>query len=277
MSPAGARSTEVVVERVHLPGADGEARLGIVRLDGAERLNPLGWATFCALRAAFDELEADAAVRVVAVTGSGRAFSAGGDLAAYRELQRDAVGFPRYLDDAHRAFEAPGRMTKPVIALVNGVAVAGGLELVLACDFTFAAQSARLGDGHMNFGQMGGGGVLSLLPRLIGLARARELVFSGRLLSSDEAREWGLVNRVVEDDQLLPAAIDFATMVAGHSPLALANVKRIMTHGYVDGTGTAQSMQLEREAVLRYCLTSTDAPEGLEAFAARRKGRFIGQ
>lgn len=269
--------TEVVVERVDLPGADGGARLGIVRLDGAERLNPLGWKTFRRLREAFDELEEDQAVRVVAVTGTGSAFSAGGDLAAYRTLQRDPVGFPRYLDDAHRAFERPSTMRKPVIALVNGVTVAGGLELVLACDFAYAARSARLGDGHMNFAQIGGGGVLTLLPRLIGLPRARELVFSGRLLSAEEALEWGLVNRVLDDDRLMPAALEFATLVANHSPLALENAKRTMTRGYLDGTGATQAMQVERETSLRYCLTSSDAPEGLDAFAERRKGRFTGR
>lgn len=273
---SGATATGVVVESVALPEADGNAKLGIVRLDGAERLNPLGWETFRRLRAAFDELAADTSVRAVGVTGSGRAFSAGGDLAAYRTLQKDPANFPRYMHDAHRAFEAPAAMDKPVIALVNGVAVAGGLELVMSCDFAFAARSARLGDGHMNFGQMGGGGALTVLPRLIGLARARELVFSGRLLSADEALDWGLVNRVVDDDQLLPAAIEFATLIANHSPLALANVKRIMTTGFFEGTGTAQGILVERESTLRYCLTSADAPEGLEAFAERRKPRFTG-
>ena len=272
-----ATATGVVVERLDLPNANPDAKLGIVRLDGAERLNPLGWETFHRLRTAFDELAADTSVRAVGVIGSGRAFCAGGDLAAYRTLQKDPVEFPRYMQDAHRAFEGPAAMGKPVVALVNGVAVAGGLELVMSCDFAFAARSARLGDGHMNFGQMGGGGALTLLPRLIGLARARELVFSGRLLSADEALDWGLVNRVVDDDQLLPAAIEFATLVANHSPLALANVKRIMTAGFFEGTGTAQAISVERETTLRYCLTSSDAPEGLEAFAERRKPRFTGR
>jgi len=277
VSTATPTATGVVVERLNLPDADGDSKLGIVRLDGAERLNPLGWETFRRLRVAFEELGADTSVRAVAVTGSGRAFCAGGDLAAYRTLQQDPVEFPRYMQDAHRAFEAPAALGKPVVALVNGVAVAGGLELAMSCDFAFAARSARLGDGHMNFGQMGGGGALTLLPRLIGLARARELVFSGRLLSADEACEWGLVNRVVEDDQLLSAAIEFATLVANHSPLALANVKRIMTEGFLEGTGTAQAMLVERESTLRYCLTSLDAPTGLAAFAERRKPRFTGQ
>lgn len=273
----GANASTVVVEHIDLPDSADGARLGVVRLNEPDRLNPLNWKTFREIRAALDALEQDDAVRTVAITGTGRAFSAGGDLTAYLALQRDPVEFPRYLHDAHGTFETPSAMRKPVIALVNGVTAAGGLELVLACDFAYAARSARLGDAHMNFGQMGGGGVLTLLPRLIGLARARELVFSGRLLSAEEALDWGLVNRVVEDDQLLPAAIEFAALVARHSTLALANVKHIMTRGYLDGMGTAETLRVERETTLRYCLTSEDAPEGLRAFAERRRGRFRGR
>lgn len=269
--------TDVVVDRIALTDGESVAQLGVIRLDGAEHLNALGWQTFRQLRAAFLEVERDPAVRAVAVTGTGRAFSAGGNLSAYRTLQRDPVEFPRYLDDAHRAFELPSIMSKPVIALVNGIAVGGGLELVLSCDFAYAARSARLGDGHMNFGQMGGGGVITLLPRVIGLPRARELVFSGRLLSAEEALDWGLVTRVVDDRELLSAAVEFASEAARHSPLALANVKRVMTRGFLDGTGAPQAMQAEREATLRYCLTSSDAPEGLAAFAERRQGRFTGR
>jgi len=84
-------------------------------------------------------------------------------------------------------------------------------------------------------------------------------------LSAEEALEWGLVTRVVDDDDLLPAAVEFASKVAHHSPLALANVKRVMTHGFLDGTGAGPAMQVERETTLRYCLTSSDAPEGLAA------------
>jgi len=262
----------VVVERLDLPGTQG-AQLGTVRLNEPDRLNPLSWTTFHQLHAALAELDADDAVRVVAVTGTGRAFSAGGDLRAYLELQRDAVRLPRYYEDVAATLEKPASMRKPVVALVNGVAVGGGLELALACDFAIAASSARLGDGHARYGQMGGGGALSLLPRVIGLPRARELVFSGRLLGAAEALEWGLVNRVVEDDQLMAAAIDFGVEVAGHSPLALAEVKRVMTQNARD----ADAAQLERETVMRYQLTSSDVLEGLQAFADKRRPNFTGR
>lgn len=262
----------VAVERIDLPGAPG-AQLGLVRLDEPDRLNPLSWTAFRQLLAGLTELEADDAVRVVAVTGTGRAFSAGGDLRAYLDLQRDPVALPRYFDDVAAALEMPSSMRKPVLALVNGVAVGGGLELVLACDFAIAARSARLGDGHARFGQMGGGGVLSLLPLVIGLPRAKELAFSGRLLGAEDALEWGLVNRVVDDNRLMAAALDFGVEVAGHSPLALAEVKRVMTQN----ARSAAATQVERESVMRYLLTSHDAPEGLQAFAEKRRPVFTGR
>ena len=262
----------VVVERLELPDAQG-AQLGLVRLDEPDRLNPLSWAAFRQLHAGLAELEADDAVRVVAITGTGRAFSAGGDLRAYLTLQRDPVALPRYFDDVAEALEMPSSMGKPVIALVNRVAVGGGLELVLSCDFAIAARSARLGDGHANFGQMGGGGALSVLPQVIGLPRAKELTFSGRLLGSAEALAWGLVNRVVEDDELMATALDFGVEVAGHSPLALAEAKRVMTQN----ARSAAAAQVERETVMRYLLTSHDAPEGLRAFAEKRRPHFTGR
>ena len=135
------------------------------------------------------------------LTGAGRAFSAGGDLKSYVELQRDPVAFPRFVADIHRVFGRLRDLPVPVVALVNGVTAAGGLELLLNCDFALVARSARIGDGHLNFGQMGGGGVLTLLPRVVGLQRASELIFSGRFLSADEAVEWGLAVRCVEDDR----------------------------------------------------------------------------
>jgi enoyl-CoA hydratase len=168
-------------------------------------------------------------------------------------------------------------MPVPSVALVNGVAVAGGLELILNCDIVFAASSARIGDGHLNFGQMGGGGVLTLLWRAIGRARALELMMSGRLLPAAEAAEWGLVNRVVPDGQLLDAGLAFARDVATKSPLALANAKQVMHEIWASGGPVDAGLRLELAADAYYCLTSHDAQEGLAAFAEKRRPRFRGR
>ena len=120
---------------------------------------------------------------------------------------------------------------------MNGVTAAGGLELLLSCDFAIAAQSSRIGDAHLQYGQMGGGGVLTMLPRMIGPSRARQLIFSGRFLTADEACDWGLVSSVVPDADLLEAGLEFSRGVATRSPLAVANAKFVLNTAWSDGTG----------------------------------------
>jgi enoyl-CoA hydratase len=213
----------------------------------------------------------------VLFTGAGRAFSAGGDLESYVELQRDPVAFPRFVADIHRVFGRLRDLPVPVVALVNGVTAAGGLELVLNCDFALVARSARIGDGHLNFGQMGGGGVLTLLPRVVGLARASELIFSGRFLSADEAVEWGLAIRSVEDAELRESGLAFARQVALKSPLAVANAKAVLQGLWAANGDLTSGLRFERERNAYYCLTSEDAPEGLQAFRQKRPPRFRGR
>jgi enoyl-CoA hydratase len=249
----------------------------LLRLNRPVDLNPIDSDLLAALDTALDEVDADRTVRAVLLTGAGRAFSAGGDMKKYQKLQRDPVRFPKFVADLHRIFGRLRELPVPAVALVNGVAVAGGLELILNCDFAIAGRSARIGDGHLNFGQMGGGGVLTLLPRMIGRARAAELVFSGRLLSAEEAVEWGLVSRVVDDDQLVPAGLEVARGVLEKSPLAVANAKRVMNQLWAENGGVDAGLRYELEADAFYCLTSEDAPEGLAAFAEKRRPRFRGR
>ncbi len=264
----------VVVERIDV-GNDRSA--GLLTLNRPESLNPLGEDVFGGLDEGLRALEADAAVACVLLTGRGRAFSAGGDLASYVELQADAAAFPALMQLAHGVFRRMRHLRKPVVSLVNGVTAAGGLELMLSSDFSYAAASARIGDAHLRYGQMGGGGALALLPRAIGPARARELIFSARLLSADEALDWGLVNRVVPDDELLDAGIAFAREVAARSPLGVANAKYALTAGWEQGTGVDAALALEAERTAYYCLTSEDAREGLAAFAEKREPEFTGR
>ncbi|HET6966458.1 MAG TPA: enoyl-CoA hydratase/isomerase family protein [Acidimicrobiales bacterium] len=249
----------------------------LLRLNRPAELNPIDGEMLAALDSALDEVVADRSVRAVLVTGAGRAFSAGGDMKKYRRLQRDPVAFPRFVGELHRVFGRLRDLPVPAVALVNGVAVAGGLELMLNCDFAIAGHSARIGDGHLNFGQMGGGGVLTLLPRMIGRSRAVELVLSGRLLTAQEAVEWGLVSRVVDDDRLLEAGLEAVRDVADKSPLAVRNAKQVMHRIWSDNSSVDAGLRYELEADAFYCLTSLDAPEGLAAFSEKRRPRFRGR
>lgn len=268
------QSSAVELDRV---GLEPEGSAAILTLNRPNQLNAIDWATVTRLEELLTEVDGDDAVRAVLITGRGRAFSAGGDLKSYLSLQEDAVAFPAFLEDLHRTFQLISKLHKPAIALVNGVTAAGGLELILSCDFAYAAQSARIGDGHLTYGQMGGGGVLTLLTRAIGPARARELVFSGRWLSAEEALEWGIITRVVPDGELLTAGLEVASAIAQRSPLAMANAKFVMNSSWAEGTGVEAGLRLERERNAFYCLTSEDAREGLQAFQEKRRPHFRGR
>jgi enoyl-CoA hydratase/carnithine racemase len=264
----------VILERLSL-GAESTA--AVLRLNRPDQLNPIDGETLAVLDRLLDGIEADETVRAVLVTGRGRAFSAGGDLKKYRQLQRDPVAFPRFVEDLHRVFGRLRGLAVPAVALVNGITAAGGLELLLNCDFALAARSARIGDGHLNFGQMGGGGVLTLLPRAVGRARAAELIYSGRFLDAGEAAAWGLVNRVVDDDRLEAEGLALAEGMAAKSRLALANAKYVLHAVWADNASVDSGLRLERERDSYYCLTSEDAPEGLAAFDEKRPPRFTGR
>jgi enoyl-CoA hydratase len=269
-----ATEPQVVVERRPVGRS---VTAAIVRLNRPDQLNPIDGDTLLELDAIVDDIIADRKVRTVLITGNGRAFSAGGDLKKYIPLQKDPVRFPEFVSLLHRVFARMRQIPVPVVALVNGVTAAGGLELILNCDFAYVAASARIGDGHLNFGQMGGGGVLTLLPRMIGRARAAELIFSGRFLTAEEAVEWGIASRVVPDEDLLDAGLAFAKDVGKKSPLAIANAKHVMNTMWSDNGSVDASLRFELERDVYYCLTSHDAPEGLIAFSEKRPPKFKGK
>jgi enoyl-CoA hydratase/carnithine racemase len=266
-------SVEYATESI--PGTDGLA--ATIALNRPAELNAMSWELVRAFDDAVSQAAGDPAVRVLFVTGNGRAFSAGGDLKSYLELQRDPVRFPQFVKDLHDTFGRLRKLRVPAIALVNGVTVAGGLELLLNCDFALAAQSARIGDGHLNFGQMGGGGVLTLLARMVGIAKASELVMTGKLLDAETASQWGLVSRVVEDDELRAEGMKLAAQIASKSPLAVANAKDVMNTIWAQNLNVDSGLRVELDSNALYCLTSEDAPEGLQAFSEKRPPRFTGR
>jgi enoyl-CoA hydratase len=270
-----ADGTSSVVSRGQIELGDGLSA-ALLTLDRPDDLNAINSAMLDALDLAFDSVIADPTIRVVLITGAGRAFSAGGDLKAYLDLQRDAVEFPKFVAKFHRVFSRIRQLPIPVISLVNGIAAAGGLELMLYSDWCIASSTAEVADGHLNFGQMGGGGVLTVLPRIAGIQRAAELLFTGRFLNSDEMFRWGLVNDVVSPESLLKAGVTAARQIAEKSPLAVSNAKEIMNTIWASGLALEPGLTLERERNSFYCLLSEDAREGLAAFVEKRRPRFVG-
>jgi enoyl-CoA hydratase len=222
----------------------------------------------------FSELIADPAVaRVVVLTGGGdRAFCAGGDL-----KERHGMTDEQW-NAQHLVFERMIRAIidcpAPVIAAVNGAAFGGGCELALGCDFIYASRTARFALTEVTLGIMPGTGGTQNLPRAIGSRRAKELIFSGRPFSAEDAHAWGLVNRLCEPAALMPETLATAQVIAGNAPIALRQAKRSIDLG--TQMSLAEGMAFEIEAYNRMVGTQ-DRREGVRAFNEKRKPRFEGR
>src|SRR5271157_2561872 len=176
-----------------------QERRATLLLDRPDKLNAFNWTMVKELRAAVSALKAEQDIVVVVVRGRGRAFSAGGDLDEFVRLYSDAASIRGFCCDFFEALTAIEASRHIYVAAINGVCVAGGLELLLACDTAVATESAQIGDGHLNFGQLPGAGGSQRLPRVIGLRRAKQLMFTADLLDAREAERIGLVNVVYRD------------------------------------------------------------------------------
>lgn len=216
----------------------------ILTLNRPEALNALSTALVAALSEALDALEADVTVRGLIITGAGRAFCAGMDL---KELQdpngpltrKDALWAEGSLNPVLRLHDFP----KPTIAAVNGVAVTGGFELALACDILIASGTARFADTHGRIGIVPGGGLSQHLSRAIGIRRAKELHLTGNFLSAEQADRWGLVNRVVAPEALLPASEALMRDMLGLDQDMLILYKRLIDEGFAQDFGDALALE----------------------------------
>jgi len=243
----------------------------LVRLDHPTKLNALSPAMVDGLAAAFDVAETEESIRAVVLTGSGRAFCAGADLSFVGPESHSAV--TEFLDRLGAVLLRIERFPKPVLAAVNGIALGGGLELILCCDVVFAADSARMGDGHATYGFVPGGGASVRLPRRIGPSRAAYLLFSGLLQSAAELHAAGLVNEVVPDALLEQRVLEVVDLLAQRSPLGLARMKHLLRDGAGRPTEAAVRAELVMSDLHR---RSHDNLEGVAAFAERRVPVFDG-
>jgi enoyl-CoA hydratase len=249
---------------------DGIAVLTVSRPDA---LNALDAPTLTELRDRLRALADDADVHVVVLTGAGdRAFVAGADIKYMSGLAvDDAKEWGALGQEAGRLLET---MPKPTIAAINGFALGGGCELALACDFRYAAQSAKLGQPEVNLGIIPGWGGTQRLARAVGIGAAKELVLTGRMVDADEALRIGLVEAVFEPAELMEKTMETARALAAKGPLALAAAKRALNRALAGD----HAQNLEREADdFGDLFASEDAKEGMTAFAEKREARFTGR
>jgi enoyl-CoA hydratase/carnithine racemase len=235
-------------------------------------LNSLTISLVEALARAIADAQGDPSVRVIVLTGEGRAFCAGADLKASASRGPEAgAQFVKAIGALTEMIEASG---KPVIAALNGITVAGGLELVLSCDIVIATESARIGDAHSNYALFPGAGATVRLPRKVGLNNAKFLMFTGDMRPASEWKALGLVSQVVADDGFIDAVSALATKLATKSPLVLARMKQALNDS-VDQPA-AVALRYER-ALSNLHHFSADRTEGLAAFKEKRAPQFQGK
>ena len=246
---------------------------GIARavLNRPAQLNAISPALLEDLDRVCEAVEKDRAVRVLTLTAAGRAFCAGADLKAVKELVPDAKRWSAFMRLWHRVFNRVEALPVPVIAGVHGLALAGGLELVLVADLVVMDATARLGDQHANFGLIAGGGGSQRLPRLIGARRAKELMLLGGWVDAEQALAWGLVNRVVAAGGVAAAVEELARELARKSGGASRTAKRLVAEGL--DLSLADGLELELRLAGEH-MRSADAAEGLRAFAEKRTPVF---
>ncbi len=247
--------------------------IGTVSINRPEALNALNIETLHELHTGFQEIESNPEVRVVILTGAGeRAFVAGADISEMKDMNYfEAVHFSRL---GHAALDLIGGSKKVVIAAVNGFALGGGTELALACDFILASEKAKFGFPEVTLGVFPGWGGTQRLPRLIGKAKAKELILTGRVIPAQEAKDLGIVNRVFPVPTLMEETMKVARKITANGPIAVQLAKATIDKGY---EGSLEAGCHLESASFGGLFTTNDQKEGMTAFTEKRKPQFTGE
>jgi len=255
---------------------------GIIRLNRPERMNAVSEEMYSEIIDVLEKLESDESLRVLVLTGSVRvkdglskqAFCAGADLKKHASGERSPEQKREYIYLAHRANLKICTFPKPVIAAVNGAARGAGAEMALDCDFIYIADDATIGFPEIGLGTFVGGGVTKLLPERVGIVKARELIYTGRVLTGRDAVGYGLADASFSADELLPRVLEFAELIASRAPVSVSLAKKLLQLS--PGMEIKTVLEMEAEAILQ-CMETEDWKEGIDAFNEKRKPLYRGR
>ncbi|MFZ7945282.1 MULTISPECIES: enoyl-CoA hydratase-related protein [Bacillaceae] len=247
--------------------------IAIVTINRAEALNAFNYETLLELQSKVEEIRINSRIRAVIFIGAGeKAFSVGADLKERKNLTDEQV--KRNLFKINEVFNAIDQLPQPTIAAINGFAFGGGMELALACDFRIAAREAVMGLTETGLAIIPGAGGTQRLPRLIGQAKALELILTARRLTADEALHYGLLTRVIPRNDVLDECLNLCVLLLANGPVALQQAKFAIKNGM--NTDLSTGLQIERKAY-EVTLPTEDRIEALKAFAEKRKPVFKGK
>lgn len=246
-----------------------EDGVGFIRMNRPEALNALNSETFHELNHVFNHLEKDDDIGVVIVTGEGKAFVAGADIVEMKDMNgQESRKFSMLGQHVFRRMEL---MEKIFIGAINGFALGGGCEFAMACDIRIASEKAKFGQPEVNLGVTPGFAGTQRLPRLIGLARAKELLLTGDIIKADEALTCGLINRVVPPEDLMDEARKLAKKIMTKGPLSIKMVKACVHRGMQADIDTAAAFEADAFGL---CFASGETREGMTAFLEKREAKF---
>lgn len=246
-------------------------QIGIVTVNRPKELNSMNSETRKELALAFEELELDDNINVSVLTGSpGKAFIAGADI---KEFSKMKIKDRKTMKEDWRVTDVIADSRKPVIAMINGFCLGGGLEIAMACDLRTASNNSKLGQPEINIGIIPGAGGTQRLTRLVGEGRSMELILTGNMISAAKAESWGLVNLVTDEDTLEEKTMEIATLIAEKSPFAVERAKKSVK--LASNTTMKKGLKKEQELFVE-CFKSNDGKEGIAAFIEKRKPEFKG-
>ncbi len=249
-----------------------EGGRGIVIFNRPDKLNALNRKVFEELTLIFQEMEKDPEIKVVILTGGVDLFGAGADIQMLSNLKSSAECY--VFTGENNAYPILENLGKPTVASIGGFCLGGMLELALCCDFRIAADNAKFGLPEVKLGVLPGGGGTQRLPRLIGMTKAKELVFLGDFIDGQEAYRLGLVNMVVPKDQLEAETEKFTKRLMSRPPFGLQVIKGVMNAGI--NTSLKEGLEIERQG-FTILFSTEDKKEGMAAFIEKRKPEFTGR